>query len=142
MDIFESLNNTILLSNDSLKSLHHNKETINNIEHLNIDTSKQLNISKNIITSFTSFFNKITYNYFNTESSINDTYTNNVFNTETLNKTPCDIMNKLKQIKKNNQLIGLELEDHNKKLEIISINIDKNKDSLKLINYKVKNLFS
>ena len=133
MNLLESFQNTIILSNYTLKQLDDNKNTINNMETITQQTTQELYFSKKIVNSFRSFYDKLSFKYFNNkEKHLPVLETSNIdynidYNIDS-NIEP-NIIDKLKQIKTNNELIGLELEQQNKNLETLTITIDKNRES-------------
>ena len=140
MDLLESLQNTIIVSNYSLKQLDDNRNTLNNMETITQKTTQDLHFSKKIVNSFRSFYDRLSFKYyFNTKGT--PFLVLETFNIDS-NIDSNNIIDKLKQIKTNNELIGLELEQQNKHLETLSITIDKNNESLKKIDFKVTNLLS
>jgi hypothetical protein len=154
MDIIESLHNTIILSGNSLHELYKSKYKLNTIEKLNQNNTEQLNISEKIINSFKSFYNRFLYkndnlnsldisineiNNNNNHNEINNIKNNNIKNNE-INSINKDTLSMLKIIKENNNLIGIELDQQNKQMNEINVNIDKN--NLKVIELKNNIKFS
>ena len=152
MDILESLENTIILSNYSLKYLDEQKEIIDNIEKKNNNVSKEINFSEKIINSFSSFFERLKFKIsFNKKENppVNkkenppvNTNTNTPVNTNTntpnIDQKTILILDRLRVIKESNYLINNELNNQNKTLEDLTLTIDKNNNKIQDLNYLVK----
>ena len=157
MDILESLENTIILSNYSLYNLNEQNEIITNIEKQNSTITTNLSISEHIINSLHSFYNKLKlktiylnpFSYSNTISNPENTSkttskTTNKTTSKTTSKTTnieidykTDVLNKIKQIKENNSLMSTEIDTQNYKLEQININIYNNNNTFKKLNKQI-----
>ena len=148
MDILESLQNTIILSGNSLHELYRSKHKLNTIEKLNENNTEQLNISEKILISFKSFYNRILYKNNNNNNNLNlnlklldisicneNNELNNEINNENINN---DTLSMLKIIKENNNLIGIELDQQNKQINEINVNIDNNNLKVIELNNNIK----
>ena len=139
MNIIESLQNTIILSGNSLHELYRSKHKLNTIEKINENNTEKLNISEKILVSFKSLYNRILYKNNNLKSldiSIcnENNELNNKINNENINN---NTLSMLKIIKENNNLIGIELDQQNKQINEINVNIENNNLKVKELNNNI-----
>ena len=85
MDIVESIENSIIMSNLSLIELNSQRNTIKKIINENEKLTQKLTFSEQLINTFYSFYNKLMYkasqtlDYFNQKTTQVPKYTNSPF---------------------------------------------------------------
>lgn len=128
MDLLESLQNTIFVSNKTLQKLEESKYTINKINNINENNKKQISYADKILESFKSFYNRINYTKDTDIEKTKTIITNNI--TTNIISEKLDALEMLKKIKENNYLIGNEIDQQNNLLCKITEDVDENKYSL------------
>ena len=128
MDIVTSIENSVIMSNLSLKELNEQKESINKITSENEKLNHNLSISEKIIDTFYSFYNtikyKLTFNFYtkNKEKTIekNNLSIDVKSHYKKINKNYSDsILYNLNILKESNKIMSKELDDQNQKLKLL-----------------------
>lgn len=144
MDIVESIENTVIMSNLTLKELNDQKETIDKIKNENQKLTQLLSLSEKLINTFYSFYNTLKYkltapfsNYFEDTNNTKVNKTLQLKNKKIKVSTSDSLLYNLKSLKENNLIISKELDEQNNDLNLLYLNLEINNQKIKFLKDKL-----